>query len=115
MLNFIKKIAFSFSLISTAALAEPFQAPSRGFGAVADNLMEPVTIMSSLVDTGSMVIGLSCLFAAFLRYMQHRINPLATPISMVVYLLIFGIVLTALPLLYTFTESGIPFSAGLHQ
>ena len=114
MLNFIKRIAFSFSLISTAALAAPFQQPPSGFGAVANNLMEPVTILSSLVDTASIVIGLSCLFASFLRYMQHRINPLATPISIVVYLLIFGIILTALPLLYMFTESGIPFSAGLH-
>ena len=110
MRNYLKKIGYYFFLVPTVTFAAFTQRPS-GFGAVANNLMEPVTIVSSLIDTGSIVIGISCLFAAFLRYMQYRVNPLATPISTVVYLLIFGVILTALPLLYMFTESGIPFGA----
>jgi hypothetical protein len=58
----------------------------------------------------SIVIGLTCLFAAFVRYMQHRVNPLAHPIGTVVTLLILGLLLLVLPLVYKLTESGVPGS-----
>ncbi len=81
-----------------------------GFGQVATNILEPVTIASSFMSGISIVIGMTSLFSAFLRYMQHRVNPLAQPISTVILLVVLGVILIALPLIYKLTESGIPFS-----
>lgn len=85
---------------------------STGLGSVAANLMEPVEIVAGFLSGASIIVGMTCLFAGFVRYMQHRVNPLAHPISTVITLVILGILLLLLPLIYKFTESGIPFSLG---
>lgn len=108
-------IAFGFSSSACAAPAQSSQSsqqasPVLGLGQVASNMLEPVTIASSFLSGISIVIGMTCLFSAFLRYMQHRINPLAQPISTVFLLVVLGVILLALPLVYRLTESGIPFS-----
>jgi hypothetical protein len=102
-------------LIASAAILE---APSlagadsgEGIGAIAGQLMEPVQILSNFVGNGSIIVGVSCLFAAFMRYMQHRVNPLAFPIGSVWVLLILGVVLVCLPFTYLLTGAGIPFPA----
>ncbi|HSW94046.1 MAG TPA: hypothetical protein VLJ15_06820 [Gammaproteobacteria bacterium] len=92
-----------------ASPASPVETPG-GFGGVATNLLLPVHVVSSFLYGMSIVIGLVCLFAAFVRYLQYRVNPLANPISTVVTLLILGILLLVLPLVYKLTESGVPFS-----
>lgn len=81
----------------------------QGIGGVAQNMMEPVTVVSSFISSACMIIGGTCLFAAFLRYMQYRVNPLASPISTVMILFIMGLLLVILPLVYMLTDSGIPF------
>lgn len=81
----------------------------HGWGEVASNLMEPVAILSNFVSTASLIVGISCFFAALLKYNQHRKNPLAAPIGTVILLLIIGIVLILLPFAYLITDSGIPF------
>jgi len=68
-----------------------------GIGYVAQSIMEPVSILSEFVTTASMVIGISFLFGALFRYMQHRVNPLAAPISTVLLLLFLGAMLILLP------------------
>jgi hypothetical protein len=78
-----------------------------GFGQVANNILEPVTIASSFISGISIIIGMTSLLSAFLRYMQHRVNPLAQPISTVILLVVLGVILIALPLIYKLTESGI--------
>ena len=85
---------------------------SEGLGEVADNLMQPVSIVSGFLSGMAIVIGMACLFGSFVRYMQYRVNPLANPISTVITLLVLGILLLLLPLIYKLTESGIPFSLG---
>lgn len=85
-------------------------AQGEGFGFVAENLMEPVSVLSEFVSTASFIIGLSFIFASIIRYMQYRVNPLAFPISSVVTLFIMGVVLVCLPLSYRLTEGGIPYS-----
>jgi len=82
---------------------------SHGLGLVAENLLEPVTILTDFVGTASIVIGVCSLFAAFLRYMQHRTNPMVAPMSTIVLLLVLGIVLVCLPFIYLLTESGVPY------
>lgn len=87
-------------------------ADNVGLGQVANNLMEPVTIVSGFLSGAAVILGLSLLFASFARYMQHRVNPLAHPIGTVITLFIMGVILLVLPLVYKLTESGIPFSLG---
>ena len=79
-----------------------------GIGGIAYNLIGPVEVVASFLSGMAIIIGLTCLFGAFVRYMQYRVNPLAHPISTVVTLLILGVLLLLLPLIYKLTESGIP-------
>src|SRR5688572_13054181 len=81
---------------------------SADLGQVADNLLEPVSVLSNFIGSASIVLGISFLFAALLKYMQHRISPLEVPISTIVMLVIMGVVLLLLPLAYKLTGSGVP-------
>ena len=108
MLNFIYRMGWlccGLLLLPGLALARH----AAGMGEVAGNLIEPVNLLSNFVGTAAIVIGISCLFAAFLKYMQYRINPLAAPIGTVILLVILGVILTLLPFAYNLTESGIPY------
>lgn len=78
-------------------------------GHLADNLMSPITMAAGFLNGISVIIGAICLFSSVVRYMQHRVNPLAQPLGTVVLLLVLGIVLLALPLVDQLTESGVPF------
>lgn len=81
-----------------------------GIGDIAKNLIEPVNIVSDFIASASFIVGASCIFAGFLRFMQYRVNPMMAPISTVMTLFILGIVLILLPFIYLLTESGIRFS-----
>ncbi|HSW69456.1 MAG TPA: hypothetical protein VLI69_04795 [Gammaproteobacteria bacterium] len=93
---------------STARTTNLPPVQTAGFGGMANNLMEPVKVLASFLTGMALVIGLSCLFGAFVRYMQHRVNPLAHPISSVVVLFVLGVLLLLLPLIYKLTDSGVP-------
>ncbi len=107
MKRIIVSLTILFCIISSFAASKVkyFSA-----GDVANHLMEPVSILSNFIGSMSIIIGLTCLFGAFLRYMQFRVNPLASPISTVLLLLILGIVLLLLPMVYKLTSSGIPIT-----
>lgn len=106
MKNILRVIINIFLIVfSTAVFAD-----NVDLGKVAKNLYEPVSVLSELISTASIIIGVSFLFGALLRYMQYRQNPLAAPLGSVITLLIMGIVLILLPLVYLFTEGGIPYS-----
>ena len=85
---------------------------SQGIGDYATELLEPVNVLSDFIGSGAIIIGIACLFGAFIRYGQYRINPLAAPLSSVITLLILGLLLIGLPFLYLITD-GVPFPA--HQ
>jgi hypothetical protein len=111
MVYFMKRIVFIFTLLILPALSWAVYKPHGvGAGKVAENLMEPVSILANFIGSMSIVVGISCLFACFLKYMQHRVNPLVAPISTVIMLLIMGIVLLCLPWAYKLTEGGVPIS-----
>jgi len=81
-----------------------------GLTNVVDNLMVPITLAVGFMSTASLIVGMTCVFASFVRYRQHRSNPLAHPIGTVLALLGAGLVLLFLPLIYRLTESGVsPF------
>jgi hypothetical protein len=99
-------LLFFCLLIPVLALADE---EVVGIGKVASNILEPVLIVSDFVCSASIIIGVSSLFGALLKYMQHRVNPLAAPLSTVIVMLFVGIVLVALPFAYLLTENGIPY------
>jgi len=111
MLNFIYRLI----LLSTLLLPPIVAAASNynryaGAGQVANNMMEPVSMLANFIGSMSVVLGISFVFAAFIKYMEHRVNPLATPISTIVLLFIMGIILVFLPLIYKLTDGGVPFT-----
>jgi Ca2+/Na+ antiporter len=81
-----------------------------GVGAVANNLMAPVTFGVNFVGSIAISLGICFLLAALVKYIRHRENPLAYPISTVVILIIMGILLLVLPFAYKITQGGVPMS-----
>jgi hypothetical protein len=49
------------------------------------------------VKTASFAVGIFCFFAAAIRYVQHRTNPMMAPLSSVVLLMLLGLVLVLWP------------------
>jgi len=81
-----------------------------GVGRVAENMLQPVGFFSDFVHSACILIGGSFVFASIIKYIEHRRSPTMVPISTVVFLLIAGLALIALPLLSTVTGSGVPYS-----
>jgi hypothetical protein len=84
-------------------------AGGAGFGNVATNLMDPVSVMADFVHSGCVLIGGAFLFATIVKYIEHRRSPTMVPISTVWFLLIAGIILISLPLISYVTTNGVPF------
>lgn len=85
-------------------------AAKNGFGGVAQNMMEPVNLMSDFVNTACFIIGGSFMFASIIKYIEHKRSPLMVSISTVIFLFIGGLVLVLLPFTYMLTENGIHYS-----
>ena len=80
-------------------------------GAVATQLMEPVSVLGDFLNTACLVIGISFIFAGVVKYSQHRNSPLEIPISTVVFLFIAGVALLLLPLAYMLAgDQAAPYS-----
>lgn len=79
-------------------------------GTIADNITEPIEIVSGFVSIGCLIVGVACMFAALVKYFEHCKSPLAVPISTVIWLVLIGIALLALPFAYMITGNGIPFT-----
>ena len=94
-MNWLLIVRLILLLLPSVGFAEP-----SGLGEVANNLLEPVSILSDFVGSASIIIGASFVFASFIRYMQHRVNPLAFPISTIVILFILGVLLMLVPMAY---------------
>lgn len=105
-LSFVTAFVASFMVVQ----AHAFNQRPTGIGGVARNLMDPVTVFSDFVYTGCIVIGGSFLFAAIIKYFEHRRSPLMVPMSTVVFLLIAGVLLLALPFLAYLDSSGIRYT-----
>ncbi|MES2219022.1 MAG: hypothetical protein V4501_11500 [Pseudomonadota bacterium] len=99
----IQVIVFFSGWYSTLALAV-----RPGIGGVANNLMDPVNMFANFIGSGSIVVGIAFLLAAFVKYNQHKRNEMAAPISTVIFLFIAGLLLLAIPFAYKLTQSGVP-------
>ncbi|HVE44382.1 MAG TPA: hypothetical protein VNC84_04525 [Gammaproteobacteria bacterium] len=105
----LKKL-FNYVLLSLpvqAFAAAPTQ--DSGLGEVASNLMEPVGVFSNFLGTACLFFGGCFLFAALIKYIEHRRSPLMVTFSTVVFLLIAGIIFILLPFAYLITGEGVPY------
>lgn len=100
----MKKILFIFLLsFSSPLLAQEILSA----GTVALSLAEPVVILSNFISTASIIVGVCCLFAALLRYPEHRMNPAIVPLSNIILLIAMGTALLLLPMISKYTEHGV--------
>jgi len=81
-------------------------------GDMADSFMQPLAIVSDFFSSAAMIIGASFLFAALIKYQQHRVNPLFVPIGTVVILVVMGVLLISLPLTYRLLQHDV--ASGLY-
>lgn len=69
-----------------------------GLGGVATTLMDPVHLASNFLHAACYIIGGAFLFASIIKYFEHRRSPMMVTMSTIVFLLIAGLVLIAIPL-----------------
>lgn len=100
-MTFLMRVLVMTILFPAVALAaQSGTATTAGLGALADTFVEPVNTVTSFVSTSCFIIGGTCLFSGFMRYLQYRVNPLANPLSTVVTLFILGALLILFPFLF---------------
>jgi hypothetical protein len=102
------RIIFIMLLMLLGQSAYAFK--SLSLGSIADNMTEPMEIVSAFVSVGCLIVGVACIFASLVKYFEHRRSPLHVPLSTVIWLLIIGLALLALPFAYLVTGNGIPFA-----
>lgn len=105
MTNLISKAILLFFVPLLALAKQP-----SGIGGMAANLMSPVSVLSDFVSSGCLLLGVSFLFASIVKYIEHKRSPLMVPISTVVFFIIAGIVLIAIPVCSYLYEYGVPYS-----
>lgn len=99
----------SFAILSLF-ITHAFADPKLSFGEVADNITEPIQVVTGFVSIGCLIIGIACLFAALVKYFEHRRNPLHVPFSTVFWLIIIGLLLLLLPFAYIVTGNTASFA-----
>lgn len=102
-------------VIFLVSLLTVLSSHAQGIGEYAGELIEPVHILSNFISSGSLIVGAMLLVAALMRFLQYRVNPLASPLSTVIMLLVLGIMLVALPFIYLLLDAGIPFTLFGHS
>ncbi len=76
-------------------------AESAGFGSIAQGINEPLTVLIQFVRIVCIVTGVGLIVGGFVKYKQHRDNPVEVPLSSCIFLVLGGIaliVLTFIPL-----------------
>lgn len=99
------KTVYLFVLMILCLCSVGNVAAAEGIGGVAGNILQPVSVFSQFLSTACFIIGGAFLFAALIKYFEHKRSPLMTPMSTVVFLVIAGIVLILLPFLSLISQS----------
>jgi len=97
-------------LLYTLSFGVYAAAPPSGIGAVANNLMGPVSFLSDFIYSACFVIGGSFVFAGVVKYFEHRRNPLGVTIGTVIFLFLAGLFLISLPFAYLVIHHGSPYT-----
>ncbi len=79
------------------------QATSLGQASI--NAIEPISIFTTVLYDLCYILGTAFVLGSIIRYKEHRNNPSQTPISRVIMLLIFGLILLVIPVLTQFSSS----------
>lgn len=101
----LQMIAYCLAIMSTTDVLA-----AEDLGHIAQNLLGPVTLFSDIVQTGCFVIGGAFLFAAVIKYFEHKRSPLMTPISTVIFLFIAGLALVLIPFISFLVNGGVQYS-----
>jgi hypothetical protein len=88
--------------VLSLAAAQP-----TGIGSVAENMLDPLGLISDFVYMACFTLGASFLFAAIVKYFDHRRSPLMVPISTVIFFFVAGILLLLLPCLSYLSGTGL--------
>jgi hypothetical protein len=83
-----------------------FADSSVDLGIMASNIIGPLEMASSFVAVACLLVSVSCLFAAVVKYFAHRRNPLAVPMGKVVWLIIVAIMLLLIPVSFVLSGHG---------
>lgn len=102
MKNIPKQLIYGV-LLSIVLLGRSLAA--QDLGQVANNILEPVTVVSQFISTACIVLGGAFLFTSVIKYIEHRRNPLASPIGTVIFLFIAGVILIFLPIITMYSGS----------
>lgn len=78
-------------------------------GLMTDNLAQPADVVANFMWKASIILGATLLFAAYLKYMDYRINKNASPLRTVVILVILGALLTLVPLADSLIKTLLPY------
>jgi|SRR5579862_6737516 len=100
----ISRLFFLLCMISTAVYAD-YYGRTTSLGTVANNLMQPVNLFESFLNTACFLLGGSFVFASIIKYLEHRRSPLMVSISTVVFLFIAGFLLVLFPFLHMLLTS----------
>jgi len=79
-------------------------ASATGLGDVASSIAQPIDMAGHLLSDVALLVGLVCLVASLFRYVQHRNNPLAFPLSTVVAFFLMGAAFVCFPIVYKHFE-----------
>lgn len=74
-------------------------AKSAGFGEIAQNIHEPLNHLAQLIRLICLVAGSGLIIGAIVRFRQYRKNPVQTPLSGVIALLLAGLAVLSLVLI----------------
>lgn len=96
----LKWLKIILALCGSLLVTTVFAARETGIGLMANNILEPVGLIHSFVTAACFIIGGSFLFAAIIKYIEHRRSPLMVPISTVIFLVLGGLALIGLPFMW---------------
>ena len=78
-------------------LSVVFSLPANVFAQAYADTMSIVSVSTSLIFGLCIIVGVLFVGMGLVRYQQHRQNPSETPLSRVLYVLFFGILMLVLP------------------
>jgi RsiW-degrading membrane proteinase PrsW (M82 family) len=82
-------------------------AQSASLGTVASHLTDATDVFTGVFSAMFYVIGIAMVAASVMRYRDYRQNPLQTPISRVVFLLLAGLIIGFFPLMINYISASI--------
>lgn len=100
----LKTVSAILAVICFFFVTAVFATQYTGVGNVANNILEPVSVLSDFVKAACFIIGGSFLFASIIKYIEHRRSPLMVPISTVIFLIFGGLALIGLPFIWMLAQ-----------